>query len=83
VIGLGHVVLGDLLEEVRLGIAGIDRREDDDRQVSLGLDLAGEGQPVHPRHHHVDDQQVRPRGAQAAQGLIAVAGGGDLVAVGA
>ena len=33
VVGLGDVVLGDLLEEVRLGVAGVDRGQDDDRQV--------------------------------------------------
>ena len=33
VVGLGDVVLGDLVEEVGLGVAGVDRREDDDRQV--------------------------------------------------
>ena len=80
---LGDVVLGDLLEEVGLGVAGVDRGQDDDRQVGLGLDLAGQGQAVHARHHHVDDQQVRPRRAQPAEGLVAVARGRDLVAVGA
>ena len=83
VVGLGDVVLGDLLEQVGLGVAGVDRRQDDDRQVGPGLDLAGEGQAVHPRHHHVDDQEVGPAGPEPAQGLVAVAGGLDLVAVGA
>ena len=81
VVRLGDVVLGDLLEQVGLGVAGVDRREDDDRQVGPGLDLAGEGQAVHPRHHHVDDEEVRPAGPEPAEGLVAVAGGLDLVAV--
>ena len=33
VVGLGDVVLGDLLEQVGLRVAGVDRRQDDDRQV--------------------------------------------------
>ena len=42
VVRLGDVVLGELVEEVGLVVAGIDRRQDDDRQVRPGLDLAGE-----------------------------------------
>ena len=81
VIRLRDVVLGDFLEEVGLGVAGVDRREDDDRQVGMGLDLAGEGQAVHARHHHVDDEQVRPTGTQPPEGLLAVARGGDFETV--
>ena len=47
VVGLGDVVLGHLREEVRLAVAGVDGREDDDRQVRPRLDLAGEGEAVH------------------------------------
>ena len=83
VVRLGDVVLGDLLEQVGLRVAGVDRRQDDDRQVGLGLDLARQGQAVHPRHHHVDDEQVRPGRAQPPERLVAVARGRDLVAVGA
>ena len=83
VVRLGDVVLGDLLEQVGLGVAGIDRGEDDDRQVRLCLDLAREGQAVHPRHHHVDDEEVGPRRSQAAECLVAVPRGRDLEAVGA
>ena len=81
VVGLGDVVLGDLVEEVGLGVRRVDRRQDDDRQVGAGLDLARERQPVHARHQHVDDQEVRPGLRQAAQRLVAVARGRDLVAV--
>ena len=82
VVGLRDVVLGDLLEQVGLGVAGIDRGQDDDREVGPALDLAGEGQAVHPRHHHVDDQEVRPAALQAAERLVAVARGLDVEAVG-
>ena len=81
VIRLGDVVLGDLLEQVGLRVAGIDGGEHDDRQVGLGLDLAREGQAVHARHHHVDDQQVGPTGTQPTERLVPVARGRDLVAV--
>ncbi len=80
-IGLGDVVLGELVEEVRLVVAGIDRGEDDDRQVGPGLDLAGEGQAVHARHHQVDDQQIGPGAVEASERLVAVARGRDLEAV--
>src|SRR5215210_4695894 len=81
VVGLRDVVLGDLLEEIGLRVAGVDRRKDDDRQVGPALDLARQGEAVHPRHHHVDDQEVRPAGAEPAKRLIAVARGRRLVAV--
>ncbi len=82
VVGLGDVVLGDLVEEVGLGVGRVDRGQDDDRQVGAGLDLAGEGQAVHARHQHVDHQQVRPGLGEPPQRLVAVAGRLDLVAVG-
>jgi hypothetical protein len=83
VIGLGDVVLGDLFEQVRLRVAGVDRGQHDDRQIGLGLDLARQGEPIHTRHHHVDDEEVRPGRAQPAEGLVAVARGRDLEAIGA
>ena len=83
VVRLGDVVLGDLLEEVGLRVGRVDRREDDDREVRPGLDLAGEGQPVHAGHHHVDDQQIGPAAVEAAQRLLAVTRGLDLEAVAA
>ena len=75
VVGLGDVVLGELVEEVGLVVAGIDRRQHDDRQVRPGLDLACERQPVHARHQQVDDQQVRPAVVEPPQGLLAVTRG--------
>ena len=42
VVRLGDVVLGELVEQVGLVVAGVDRRQDDDRQVGAGLDLARE-----------------------------------------
>ena len=44
VVRLRDVVLGDLVEDVGLAVAGVDGRQDDDRQVRSTLDLAGEGQ---------------------------------------
>ena len=70
VVRLGDVVLGELVEEVGLVVAGVDRRQDDDRQVGPGLDLAGQGQAVHPRHQQVDDQEVRPGRLEPAQRLL-------------
>jgi hypothetical protein len=81
VVGLGDVVLRDLLEEIGLGVAGVDRGEDDDRQVRLALDLARQGQPVHPGHHHVDDQEVGPAAPKPAERLVAVPSGLDVEAV--
>ena len=79
---LGHVVLGDLVEEIGLGVRGVDGREDDDRQVGEVLHLARERQPVHAGHQHVDDEQVRPALPKPAQRLVPVAGRDDVVAVG-
>ena len=81
VVRLGDVVLGELVEEVGLVVAGIDRRQDDDRQVGPGLDLAGERQAVHPRHQQVDDQEIRPGGVEPSERLVAVARGRDVEAV--
>ena len=81
VVRLGDVVLGELVEEVRLVVAGIDRGQDDDREVRPGLDLARQRQAVHPRHQQVDDEEVRPRGIQPAKSLLAVAGRRDIEAV--
>ena len=81
VVGLGDVVLGELVEEVGLVVAGVDRRQDDDRQVGTCLDLARERQPVHPRHQQVDDQEVGPGAVEAAERLFAVARGRDVEAV--
>ncbi len=83
VVGLGDVVLRDLLEDLGLGVGGVDGGEDDDRQVGASLDLARERQTVHAGHEHVDDEQVRPRLGKAAERLVAIAGGLHLVAVGA
>src|SRR5687768_16861118 len=47
----------------------------------MTLDLAREGQAVHPRHHRVDDDQVRPTAPQPSERLVPVPGGGDLVTV--
>ena len=81
VVGLGDVVLGELVEEVGLVVAGIDRRQDDDRQVGTGLDLARERQPVHARHQQVDDQQIGPGAVEASERLLAIARGRDVEAV--
>ena len=81
VVGLGDVVLGELVEQVGLVVAGVDRRQDDDRQVGPCLDLAGQGQAVHARHQQVDDEEVRPGGVEPAERLVAVARGGHVEAI--
>ena len=81
VVRLGDVVLGELVEEIGLVVAGVDRRQDDDRQVGAGLDLAGERQAVHPRHEQVDDQQIGPGGVEAPKGLVAIPRRRDIEAV--
>src|SRR5919197_183091 len=83
VVRLRHVVLGDLLQEVRLGVSDVDRRQHDDRQVCLALDLARQRQAVHARHQHVDDQEVRPALTKPTKRLVAVASGHDVEAGGA
>jgi hypothetical protein len=83
VVRLRDVVLGDLLEQVGLGVAGVDRGQHDDRQIGPAFDLPGEGQAIHAGHHHVDDQEVRPGRLEPAQRLVTVARGLNLVAVGA
>ena len=81
VVGLRDVVLGHLVEELRLRVGRVDRGEDDDREVGAGLDLSREGDPVEARHHHVDQDQVRPGVLQATQRLDPVARGRHVVAV--
>ena len=82
VVRLRDVVLGDLVEDLGLAVAGVDRAQDDDRQVRPALDLAGQGEAVEAGHHHVDDQEVRPAALEPAERLDAVTGGRDLEAVG-
>src|SRR5262249_18395631 len=57
--GLGEEVdVGVLVEpaaEIVLGVAG---DEDDLHVGATGADLARQGRPVHPRHHHVGHQEV-------------------------
>ena len=81
VVGLGDVVLGDFVEQTGLAVGGVDRREDDDRQVRRGLDLAGQGQAVDARHHQVQQDQVRPAGLEPSHRLLAVASGRHFEAV--
>ena len=52
-------------------------------KVRPRLDLAGERDAVQARHHHVQQDQVRPRALEAAQRLHPVAGGRHVVAVSA
>ena len=81
VVRLGNVVFGDLVQEPGLAVRRVDRRKDDDRQVYLGLDLAGEGEAVDPRHRQVQQDQVRPPAFESAQRFEPVASRGDLVSI--
>ena len=80
-VGLGDIVLGHLVEQVRLGFGGVDGGQDDDREIGAGLDLSREREAVHAGHQHVDDEQVWPGVVKPAQSFVAVTGGLDVVAV--
>jgi hypothetical protein len=60
VVGLGDVVLGDLVEQPRLAVGSVDGGQDDDRQIGALLDLAGESEAVDAGHHQVQDDQIGP-----------------------
>jgi PAS domain-containing protein len=76
---LGHVVHGPELEPAH-DVAGVGfRREEDDRNIAprrYGLDALAGLEPVHFRHHHVQQDQVGPDLLENLQGLPAV--GGDV-----
>ena len=81
VIRLGDVVLGHFVDQLRLAVCCVDGGQDDDRQVRVGLDLAGQRQPVDLGHHQIQQDQVRPAGLQPAQRLLPVAGSRHFIAV--
>ena len=80
--GLGHIVVGPHVQSQHLvRILGLGRQQDH-RQV-VALPQAGHGgDAVHPRHHHVQQDQVHLLPVQQPQGLIAVIGRQHPVALG-
>jgi hypothetical protein len=57
--GLRHVVVGTRLEPHHL-VDGVGLRgEHEDRNRAPGTDLAAELESVHPRKHHVEDDEIR------------------------
>ncbi len=81
--GRHQVVLGERLDQVRHR-AGVTRPldqlalteggEDDDRRDALLGDALGRGDPVQPRHLHVEDDQVGPVLLGQCDGSLAVGG---------
>src|SRR5699024_11237612 len=76
--GLGHIVIaadgqtGDLVRGV------ITRGEEDDGSVHADLaQAASDGEAVHVRQHHVEDEEVDVGMFGQAQGRGAVGGGDD------
>ena len=58
---------------LKRGIVG-SSREHDHRQGVASVAQAGQHPPsVHPRHHEVEDEEIRPRGGDPLDGLGAVA----------
>ena len=80
--GLGHIVVGPHVQSQHLvRVLGLGRQQDH-RQI-VALPQAGHGgDAVHPRHHHVQQDQVHLLPVQQPQGLIAVIGRQHPVALG-
>ena len=80
---LDEVVVGADPERPDLGLLGALAGDDDDRRVALGADPARDGEAVRSGHRQVQQHDVRPLLAVAADGGQPVVCGDDLVALGA
>ena len=77
--GLGDVVVTSDGQTDDLVLGVITGREEQDGEVpSGGAELAGDGEPVHIRQHHVHHGQVGLFGLGGGQGITAI-GSGDHV----
>jgi len=70
--GLGEVVVRAHLEAHDPVHVLAARRENDHRQAALAAQLATEREPVDPRHHQVEHEQVHRPLLERAQELAAV-----------
>ena len=80
--GLGHEIRGAVLHRLDGGGDRIRRRQDDDRRAHTALrQLLEQIEPAPPRHHEIEEHDVRRRDRDLAQRRVDVAGDRD-VAVG-
>jgi hypothetical protein len=80
--GLREVVVREDLETVQPVVEGRFRREEDDRNAArerVRLESATDFEAVEPRHHHVEEDEVRRVAANLLQSLDAVFGGANFV----
>ena len=73
---LGHVRVGAGLEALDLVVDAGERGQHQDRRARphhVGLEPARDLEPVDPRHHHVEDEQVGVVRLDQLQRLVAVA----------
>ena len=70
--GLRHVVVGaDLQTDDPVDVVAA-RGEDDHGDVARLAELFADGEAVHLRHHHVEDDEVRLEGLRLFERLLAV-----------
>ena len=79
--GLGEVIIRPGLEPFDAVGGFAQSGQQQDRGGQGFAKLVGEGDPVHPRHHHVQHQKIEFQSAQKPARLIGVAGDGDQKAV--
>ena len=80
---LDEIVVGAHPQAFDLGFLAGARRQDDHRhaaQLGIGAQLLQQPEAVEPRHHDVGEDQIGTRAPRCRQRLLAVGGGGDLVA---
>ena len=68
--GLGQVVVGSELEADDAVHHVAARGEHDDRHAARLADLPADGEAVHARQHHVEDDDVGRLGLEEAQALV-------------
>src|SRR5690606_9987675 len=79
---LGDVVVGAELEAPDAVFRQTTSRQEDDGRVAGGgmaADAMQSGQSIHPRHHDVEEYQVRRLVDRLLESFLAVEGGGDVI----